>query len=146
MKKFLIVLLFFGFSFGQEITNSDIEGVWDVVSGSNSGNYSFIFKEDNSGYFTSTDIDREQKTITSNFLWTLIPSKKNSRNGTIIIDFYNWNDNESNKLNFYKYLYFRSEWIDSDFLEMYFQNKKEWKGGDVLLTEFGENIYVWEKY
>ena len=47
MKKLFILLLFLGFSFGQ---NKGIVGVWDCISCAEENTILYILKKDNSGY------------------------------------------------------------------------------------------------
>ncbi|MFL2490678.1 MAG: hypothetical protein ACJ0RA_03540 [Candidatus Neomarinimicrobiota bacterium] len=72
MKKLLLLLLFSGLSFGQvnQVNTSNIEGVWKV----NGLEQSFVFKQDNSGYYFVNNDDGTS--ISSPFDWSLINSKK----------------------------------------------------------------------
>jgi hypothetical protein len=74
MKKILILLLFFGFSYGQEKT---LVGIWDCISCPDSSMFQYILKDDNSGYLkvkSLNDID----SITEEISWDIVIDSEGS--------------------------------------------------------------------
>ena len=85
MKKLLIVLLFFGFSFGQDKTL--LVGVWDCISCSENNHYRHIFNNDGSS--TMSVSDDSGKILTSKSIWENIKTKGNDlfEEGVLTVDF-----------------------------------------------------------
>ena len=135
MKKIIILLLFLGFSFGQNLINdSYIEGVWKFKT----SDTIFIFKKDKSGY-VRTKSGGEIKT--SIFHWTLIASRQTTnvngvptKDGTLILDHINLDLIQS-----YSFSYWRKGYLNSDDDAVDFLNSspslkiEPWNGGDLLL-------------
>ena len=81
MKKLLILLLFLGFSFGQEL-NSLFIGTWKNIKVENS----YIFLKSGNGYLNGI-VDGEDTSF--KFKWSVIESNSDTFDGTLILDYYN---------------------------------------------------------
>tara|TARA_Y100001970_G_C13875746_1_gene671328 strand:- start:218 stop:652 length:435 start_codon:yes stop_codon:yes gene_type:complete len=81
MKKLLILLLFLGFSFGQE-PNSFFIGTWKSITTDSSK----IFLKNGNGY-TNGIVDGEDTSF--KFKWSVIESNSDTFDGTLILDYYN---------------------------------------------------------
>lgn len=78
MKKLLILLLFLGFSFGQE-PNSLFIGTWKSIK----TEFSYIFLKNGNGYMNGF-IDGEDTTF--KFKWSVIESNSDTFDGTLILE------------------------------------------------------------
>ena len=122
MKKLLIVLLFFGFSFGQDI-ESKLIGTWKTVK----VNQSYIFLKNGTGYWSW--INKNNEDMNSKFSWSVLLSETEISLGTLIIDF----DNLDFKM-VRTFTYSSKEFIKEKegILEIYPEGIN-WNGGDILV-------------
>ena len=81
MKKLLILLLFLGFSFGQEL-NSLFIGTWKNIK----VEHSYIFLKSGNGYLNGI-VDGKDNSY--KFQWSVIESNSDTFDGTLILDYYN---------------------------------------------------------
>ena len=75
IKKLFILFLIFGFSLGQEHLNkTKINGIWECISCNDDVIYTWIFKEDNSGYLSFRN---EYKDLQNNeIVWETVVDEK----------------------------------------------------------------------
>ena len=128
IKKILIFILFFGFSFGQQVKKSNIEGTWKR----NGSPIVYTFYSDNTGFQTLTT--KEDGTNNYKFVWKFITSKKSLVQGNLFIDF-GRSDSESYKFTIL-YSGFVSQLPNDHSIFSYPGLVREpWKGGDILMIE-----------
>jgi len=135
MKKLLIILLFFGFSFSQD--KSDFIGTWKKFN----VNQSYIFLDNNTGYFSfesTTDLKSPQK-----FYWKIIKSKTKGE-GTLIIEY----TFETEFI--YSFVLYPSESITPVFIKEWIEPNK-WNRGDILIwwdsnIKDPDKVGIFEKY
>ena len=118
MKKLLIILLFLGFSFSQEI-ESKIFGTWKVIS----GEQSYIFLKNGTGYWSYT-YEEDGLDYNDKFSWMVVDSE--SSDGTLILEM------DETKFKLIKnFRLIEKKYVDDNLLVL-FQGFK-WNGGDVIL-------------
>ena len=131
MKKLLIVLLFFGFSFGQEKT---LVGIWDCLSCPDGSKFQFILKEDNSGYLQVKSLDDKNSIITEEISWDIVIDSKSSVSQTGIFIYKYKLSGKIIGSNEYELLYVNSnERFRELFSNMY---SEKYNNGDVLMMTF----------
>ena len=144
MKKLLILLLFLGFSFGQEL-NSLFIGTWKNITTESSK----IFLKNGNGYYNGI-VDGEDTSF--KFKWSVIESNSDTFDGTLILDFYN-----IDSTNIYSFRILSKEYVkNSGLLEVggFFEKYNFPYGGGELLVltdsknkNFGDsNFQIFEKY
>lgn len=135
MKKLLIVLLFFGFSFSQD--KSDFIGTWK----SSIVNQSYVFLGDNSGYHSFESTDDLKSPV--KFYWKIITSKTKGQ-GTLIIEY------NGGLKQILSYMLNPSEIITPESIK-YLKLSGKWNGGDILIwwdstMKDPDKISIYEKY
>tara|TARA_B100001057_G_C22478108_1_gene805354 strand:- start:267 stop:677 length:411 start_codon:yes stop_codon:yes gene_type:complete len=136
VKKLLIVLLFFGFSFSQD--KSDLIGTWKKFN----VNQSYIFLGDNSGYYIFESTDDLKSPI--EFDWKIITSKTKGQS-TLILEY---KDGFREKI--VSFIIDPSENITPEYIKHYRLSGK-WDGGDILIwwdstIKQPEYIHIFEKF
>ena len=131
MKKLLILLLFFGFSFGQE---SNLVGVWNIVNSQNI--YTYVFDKDGSGYLSIKGNDLD--TFTHEIMWETRVKKIDKKNfhetGVLVRTV-----KDTNEKSLWQYLIIPIPTKD-DYL-VHLQNSGIYKGGPILiLWDVGKKI------
>jgi hypothetical protein len=123
IKKLLITLLFFGFSFGQEL-NPHFIGTWKVIG----KEQSFIFLKNGHGYFNFI-LDDESKSY--NLKWSVIESNSNTSDfdGTLILEQLNKDTRQ-----IYSYSTLSKQFVkDSNLVEEFFEKFNfTYSGGELL--------------
>tara|TARA_Y100000768_G_C23889541_1_gene639401 strand:+ start:143 stop:589 length:447 start_codon:yes stop_codon:yes gene_type:complete len=148
MKKFLIVLLFFGFSFGQSSFDNmtfidskgvtyDLIGTWKHIE----IEQSYIFLKNGTGYYL---FENDNKTETLKMKWTVVNGGRFK--GTLILDF-----GLENYQSIRDFKIYPKEGIDNEFLSYWF-GKSKWNGGSVITLwdtnqKTPDGLYsIFEKY
>ena len=123
-KKLIILLLLFGFSYGQDILPQLI-GTWKTVS----VEQSYIFIKDGTGYWSFTDSDG--KDYNSKFSWMVVntQSKDGTILGTIIMELEDVDLKIINTL-----VYIKKEEVDEGLVKYYFTDDGlKWNEEDFLI-------------
>ena len=153
IKKLLILLLFFGFSYGQDKPsiglweNTPLVGVWDCFSCE--GTYRLILKEDGTGLFSVEDFN-ENKILNRRIKWetfiTLSNIDKKGQQGVLTIEL-----NQENFLT-YDYDFLKFSKVDKELNDMFLEispQGKTYSGNDVLMlkneSSKGKGYIVLEK-
>jgi len=133
IKKLLILLLFFGFSFGQNLSVSEIVGVWKVKGVTQS----YVFKSDGSGIYSVID---ENEKHHYRFSWSILNSDTKSSNyieGTLILDFGQIIKTNNDFISVKNFIYRQKETIDDVILKeldkLWIPKNDSWDGGDLLV-------------
>ena len=140
IKRLLIIILFFGFSFGQEL-NSILIGTWKSIS----TEQSYIFLKNGNGYY---NFYVENDDISYKFEWTIIESKSDIFDGTLILEY------KFDNTYIYSIRILSNQFIKDNELEDFFNNQNfSYSGGEILMLTDSKNknfekgrYSVFEKY
>ena len=136
MKKLLILLLFFGFSFGQDI-KSELIGTWKVIN----IEQSYVFLKNGTGYWSWINKNKNNENMNSKFSWIVIDSEKSdSYDFTLIREF---EDVDLTLID--TFFLVKKENVDNEMIKNFFPEGIKWNGGDVIVW-WDSKLKTWSTY
>ena len=136
MKKILIILLFFGFSFGQDI-KSELIGTWKVIN----IEQSYVFLKNGTGYWSWINKNKNNENMNSKFSWIVIDSEKSdSYDFTLIREF---EDVDLTLID--TFFLVKKENVDNEMIKNFFPEGIKWNGGDVIVW-WDSKLKTWSTY
>ena len=132
MKKLIIFLLFLGLSLGQD---KGLSGIWNCKTCPENYKYTFVLKEDNSGYISIGEVG---EVVTEEIFWEKIVDKKDDfkEEGVFILKY------TSGSSDMDKYIFYNKplEVFHDIFSEMSKPHSK-YDSGDILILTFDNNKF-----